>query len=139
MLRPYIIQVIDENSNNKIFKSFFTFFCLNLFALGIIPLNPIDSEEKKMKKRFPFTLLLVLVLCLFTACRGGNSGMTTVPTTTATTAATQTTVPTTMPTTQPETTMDNGNGPLDTQPQDGEAQETTGETLETNGTNQAQR
>ena len=95
-----------------------------------------------MKKRFPFTLLLVLVLCLFTACRGGNSGMTTVPTTTATTAttaATQTTAPTTMPTTQPETTMDNGNGPLDTQPQDGEAQETTGETLETNGTNQAQR
>ena len=44
-----------------------------------------------------------------------------------------------MPTTQPETTIDNGNGPLDTQPQDGEAQETTGETLETNGTNQAQR
>ena len=46
-----------------------------------------------MKKRFPFTLLLVLVLCLFTACRGGNSGMTTVPTTAATTAATQTTAP----------------------------------------------
>ena len=91
-----------------------------------------------MKKRFPFTLLLVLVLCLFTACRGGNSGMTTVPTNTATTAATPT-APTTIPTTQPETTMDNGNGPLDTQPQDGEAQETTGETLETNGTNQAQR
>ena len=88
-----------------------------------------------MKKRFPFTLLLVLVLCLFTACRGGNSGMTTVPTTAATTAATQTTAPTT----QPETTIDNGNGPLDTQPQNGEAQETTGETLETNGTNQAQR
>lgn len=91
-----------------------------------------------MKKRFPFTLLLVLVLCLFTACRGGNSGMTTVPTTQATTAATQATVPTTMPTTQPKTTMDNGNGPLDTQPEDGEAQGTTDGTLETNGTNQAQ-
>lgn len=91
-----------------------------------------------MKKRFPFTLLLVLVLCLFTACRGGNSGMTTVPTTAATTAATQTTAPTTMPTTQPETTIDRQR-PLDTRPQDGEAQKTTGETLETNGTNQAQR
>lgn len=89
-----------------------------------------------MKKRLQFVLLLVLVLCVFTACRGGGQTMTTAPTTTATTAATQAT---TMPTTQPETTMDNGNGPLDTNPQGGEAQESTDETLETNGTNQAQR
>ena len=95
-----------------------------------------------MKKRLQLTLLLFMVLCLFTACRGGNSGMTTVPTTAATMPATQAT---TMPTTQPETTMDNGNGPLDTAPQDGESQETTdganeaGGTTETNGTNQAQR
>ena len=44
-----------------------------------------------------------------------------------------------MPHCMAETTIDNGNGPLDTRPQDGEAQKTTGETLETNGTNQAQR
>ena len=81
------------------------------------------------------------MLCLLTGCRGGNQAttpITTVPATQATAA------PTTMPTTESTArdttpTMDNGNGPLDTQPQNGEAKETTGETLETNGTNQAQR
>ena len=81
----------------------------------------------------------VLTAAMLTGCgcTNRNTGMTT-PTTMLPTTE-MTTVPTTMPTTQPETTIDNGNGPLDTQPQDGEAQETTGETLETNGTNQAQR
>lgn len=66
-----------------------------------------------MKKRISFVLLLAFVLCLFTACRGGNQNMTTVPTTAATMPTTQAT---TMPETQPETTRNNGNGPLDTQP-----------------------
>lgn len=106
-----------------------SFPCLNPALVGIIPLNPIDSEEKSMKKYSLLFLLTALVLCLLTGCRGGNQAttpMTTVPTTQATTA------PTTMPTTEPATqdttpTTDNGNGPMMTE-------ETQESTRQTNGT-----
>ena len=105
------------------------FPCLIPALVGIIPLNPIDSEEKSMKKYSLLFLLTALVLCMLTGCRGGNQAttpMTTVPTTQATT------IPTTTAATEPSTqdttpTTDNGNGPMMTE-------ETQESTRQTNGT-----
>ncbi len=77
-----------------------------------------------MKKRISFLTVLVLLLCLLTACRGGNAPATTVPMTTV--PETQaTTAPTTQATQATQPTADNGNGPLDTTPTDSTMEETS--------------
>ncbi len=100
----------------------------------IIGSKPITMEVMIMKKRFMLIPALVLVMVIAAGCRskannGNTPSTTTAPTTMPTTVTTE---PTSAPTQAPSTqaTVDNGNGPLESNG----AAESTDSTGSTNGT-----